>query len=240
MSIVTKNKPKHDVFDAALLKWKASPRFFKRKIDRYRRLFEEHDWLFMSVDPDPYEIEAALERLYGRQFLVLADVDFVVIREFNELLKAELTERLRHHTPSNNRSVSNKKADMQTPRSHSTKKHPGLTRSTTKPQKHGKQKPPANLALTSTPKKLSSTISTTPKRQWQPEVLRSGQITTFSKKNSHEEEPSSNNLRSKKSPMNGHSAHNGLEDNLNQATFFKNRRVESFEIVMKRLRSKRP
>jgi hypothetical protein len=34
----------------------------------------------MGVDPDPYEIEASLERLYGRQFLVLADIDFVVIR----------------------------------------------------------------------------------------------------------------------------------------------------------------
>jgi|JI6StandDraft_1071083.scaffolds.fasta_scaffold138601_1 hypothetical protein len=80
LGFVIRNKPKTCVFEAALLKWKASPRFFKRKIDRYMRLFQEHDWLFMGVDPDPYEIEASLERLYGRQFLVLADIDFVVIR----------------------------------------------------------------------------------------------------------------------------------------------------------------
>jgi len=103
------------------------------------------------------------------------------------LLKKELADRLRHLAPTNNRSVSTKKNEVQTPKSNSARKHTNHTRSTTKPQKNGNNTKPPNLALTSTPKKLSSTISTTPKRQWQPEVLRSGHNgTTFSKKSSQD------------------------------------------------------
>lgn len=123
---------------------------------------------------------------------MLADIDFVVVREFLDLLKKELCERLKHlpssQQPSNNRSVSTRKREVQTPKSNSARKHHKESRSTTKPQKNAKARQVPNLALTATPKKLSSTISTTPKRQWQPEVLRSvRQTTTFSKKGSQED-----------------------------------------------------
>jgi len=56
LNIIVRSRPNKGMFDAAMLKWKGTPRFFKRKIDRYMRLFGEHDWLFMGIDLDPYEI----------------------------------------------------------------------------------------------------------------------------------------------------------------------------------------
>jgi hypothetical protein len=169
MNTTNKTKGRKNIVENALARWRNTPRFVKRKIDKYRRLFEEHDYLFLNGNLDVYQIEARLEVIYGKSFLMMCDIDFVVIREFCDILKKELAERLKNFSTFSNKksSLSTKKTEVQTPKSSNATKH---TLSSTKHP--SKLKSPKSPKFQTTPKKLPNTLTITPKR-YQPEVLRS-------------------------------------------------------------------
>jgi hypothetical protein len=166
---INKIKGGKNIIENAFIKWKNTPRFIKRKIDKYKRLFEDHDYLFLSENLDAYQIEARLEVIYGKSFLMMSDVDFVVIKEFCCILKKELMERLMSFATLNHKksSLSMKKTEVQTPKSSNATKHIFISN-----KSPSKLKSPKSPMFQATPKKLPKTIVRTPKR-YQPEILRS-------------------------------------------------------------------